>query len=131
MRLVADASAFVEWLLRTPRGTSYGQALHSHELHAPALCDVEVTSALRRALLARTMTVHRVEQALDAYRDLRLIRHGHLALLRAAGSMRDNFSAYDACYVALAHRLDAAFLTADASLARATARHTSVALLDA
>ena len=129
-RLVVDASAMIEWLLRTPRGVSFDPALRTHELHAPALCDVEVLSSLRRVLLTRVMAIARAEQALGVYRDLRLSRHGHLALLTAAISMRENFSAYDACYVALAQRLNAPLLTADASLARATARHTSVELLD-
>jgi predicted nucleic acid-binding protein len=127
--LVVDASAMVEWLLRTPRGLSFDPVLPDHELHVPALCDVEVTSALRRALLAGAMAVAQAEQALGVYRDLLLARHGHLGLLEAAIEMRDNFSTYDACYVALAKRLNARFLTADASLARATARHTSVELL--
>jgi hydrogenase maturation protease len=39
------------------------------------------------------------------------------------------FSAYDACYVALAERLDAALLTADRRLARAVRTHTSVVTL--
>jgi predicted nucleic acid-binding protein len=127
--LVVDASAVVELLLRTPRGISFGPVLHEHELHVPALCDVEVIAALRRTLLARTMVIARAEQALGVYRDLRLARHGHLALLARAIALRDNFTVYDACYVALAQHLDAALLTADAPLARATARHTSVELL--
>jgi predicted nucleic acid-binding protein len=76
------------------------------------------------------MTVVRAGEALSDYRDLRITRHGHLALLAAALEMRDNFTVYDACCVTLAQRLDAALLTADAPLARATARHTSVELLD-
>ena len=104
-------------------------ALETYELHVPALCDVEVASAVRRALLARTMAISRAEQALGDYRDLPLARHGHLALLPAAIAMRDNFSVYDACYVALANRLDAAFLTGDRALARAVTRHTAIELL--
>jgi predicted nucleic acid-binding protein len=127
--LVVDASVVVEWLLGTPHGVSFGPVLRDHELHAPALCDVEVIAALRRTLLARTMVIARAEQALGAYRDLRLVRHGHLALLATTIALRDNFTVYDACYVALAQRLDAALLTADAPLARATARHTSIELL--
>jgi predicted nucleic acid-binding protein len=120
----------VEWLLRTPRGASFDHALQSCELHAPALCDVEVASAFRRALLARTMVTARAEQGLLDYREISLSRHGHLALLADVIELRDNFSAYDACYVVLARRLSAPLLTADASLARATARHTAVELVE-
>lgn len=128
-RLVVDASALVEWLLRTPRGTSFGPVLRAHELHVPALCDVEVAAALRRALLARKLGVPRAEEALSDYRDLPLVRHGHLALLPAVVAMRENFSAYDACYVALAERLEGAFLTGDAGLARAARARSSIEVL--
>jgi predicted nucleic acid-binding protein len=127
--MVVDASAMVEWLLRTPRGQAFTALLREHELHVPALCDVEVASALRRALLARLVAMPRVLQALRIYLDLPLARHGHSALLPSMIAMRDNFSAYDACYVALATRLEAPFLTADQAMARAVARHTSVELV--
>jgi predicted nucleic acid-binding protein len=38
-------------------------------------------------------------------------------------ALRDNFSAYDATYVALAERLDAILVTGDAPLARAVRAH--------
>jgi predicted nucleic acid-binding protein len=127
-RLVIDASALVELLLRTARGVSFGAAVRGRGLHVPAFCDVEVASALRRGLLAGALSISRAEQALDAYRDLPLARHGHLTLLPRIVAIRENFAAYDACYVALAERLEAAFLTADRGLARAVARHTSIPL---
>jgi predicted nucleic acid-binding protein len=43
--------------------------------------------------------------------------------------LRSNFSAYDACYVALAELLGADLLTADERLARAVRTHTAVNLL--
>ena len=128
-RLVVDASALVEWLLRTPRRASFGPVLRAHELHVPALCDVEVAAALRRALLARRLGVRRADEALSDYRDLPLARHGHVALLPAIVAMRDNFSAYDACYVALAERLEGALLTGDTGLARAARARSSIEVL--
>jgi predicted nucleic acid-binding protein len=43
--------------------------------------------------------------------------------------LRSNFTAYDACYVALAESLDADMLTADERLASATPTLTAVAVL--
>ena len=43
--------------------------------------------------------------ALDQYLLMPLTRHGHQALLSRVLGLRSNFSAYDACYVALAERL--------------------------
>ncbi len=116
-----DASALVEYLFGTERGQELGPALTSREteLHVPALCDVEVTAALRRGILLGALAEPRAEQALTAYLDLPLIRHGHQALLPRILGLRANFSAYDATYVALAERLEAPFLTADRRLARA------------
>lgn len=96
----------------------------------PALCDVEVASVLRRGLLAGRLTVERAAEAVEDYLDLPLVRYGHEALLGPVLSLRRNFSAYDACYVALAQVLDADLLTADAPLARAVAAHTDLGLAD-
>lgn len=40
-------------------------------------------------------------------------------LVTSVWSLRDNVTAYDACYVALARRLDCPLVTLDARLARA------------
>jgi predicted nucleic acid-binding protein len=128
--IVADASALVEYLLRTPRSGPVASIVENAEsfLDVPALCDVEVTAALRRLAISGSAEVERVRQALADYLDLRLIRHGHQLLLPRILELRENFSAYDAAYVALAERLGASFLTADEPLARAVRRHTNVAL---
>ena len=89
------------------------------DLNVPALCDIEVAAALRRGLLAGSLSRRRAGQALDDYGDLPLTRHGHQTLLRPILALRHNFSAYDAAYVALAERLGATLLTADQALAKA------------
>jgi predicted nucleic acid-binding protein len=87
---------------------------------------VEVASALRRLLLRGDVSQDRAEQALHDYLDLPLSRSGHRALLGRVLSLRTNFSAYDATYVALAERLGARLLTSDEALARAVQRHTAI-----
>jgi predicted nucleic acid-binding protein len=71
----------------------------------------------------------RAREALTDYLDLPLERHGHPHLVSRALELRGNFSAYDAVYVALAEGVGATLLTADRPLARATRRHTGVAVL--
>ncbi len=131
--MVADASSLVEYLLRTERATPIEEVIESADtdLHVPALCDVEVTAALRRGLLMRRMTETRATQALRDYLDLPLLRHAHGALLERVLNLRKNLSAYDAIYVALAERLGAHLLTADDRLRRATERHAHIAVLPA
>ncbi len=128
--VVADASALVEYLLRTSRAEELGRVVEDPkvDLRAPALCDVEVAAALRRALLAGRMEASRAEQALEDYLDLPLTRHGHESLVARALGLRENFSTYDATYVALAERLGSSLLTADRELSRAVSRHTAVRL---
>lgn len=93
------------------------------DLHVPALCDVEVVAALRRALLARSLTERRAREALADYRALPITRHGPEPFLERALALRHNFSAYDATYVALAEGLRAELMTADEALARAARSH--------
>jgi predicted nucleic acid-binding protein len=99
------------------------------DLHVPALCDVEVSAALRRGLLAGLLTEDRAQAALADYTDLPLTRHGHQRLLARILSLRANFSADDATYVALAEQLRAPLLTADAALVRAVQTHRLVITL--
>jgi predicted nucleic acid-binding protein len=93
------------------------------------LCDVEVVAGLRRALLRHLVSAERADLALQHYLLLPLVRHGHQALLPRVLELRSNFSAYDACYVALAERLGAELLTADERLSRAVRTHMTIGLL--
>jgi predicted nucleic acid-binding protein len=121
----------VEYLLRTERAGPVEAIIRAPDIdiHTPALCDVEVTAALRRALLLRALSERRAADALNDYLDLPLTRHGHQALLRRVIDLRSNLSAYDATYVALAERLGGSVLTMDDSLARAVRRHLALDVL--
>ena len=46
-------------------------------------------------------------------------RYPHDVLLERIWELRDNLTAYDACYVALAETLDCCLVTADARISRA------------
>ena len=127
-RLVVDASALIEWLMRTHHGASVAATLppsSSTYRHCATSRSPPGSPCAARAHADDLSS----RAGARAYRDLPLTRHGHLALLPAMIALRDNFSAFDACYVALANRLDAAFLTGDRALARAVTRHTSISLV--
>ncbi|MHB1783480.1 MAG: type II toxin-antitoxin system VapC family toxin [Acidimicrobiales bacterium] len=92
----------------------------SHErLAAPELVDLEVSSVLRRLLLAGRLPLRRANLAMADLADLALRRVSHRALLQRSWSLRDNLTIYDASYVALAELLGTILVTADARLARA------------
>ena len=57
--------------------------------------------------------------ALDVFRRLGMTRYPVFSLLDRVWELRDNLSAYDASYVALAELLDCNLLTADARRSRA------------
>jgi predicted nucleic acid-binding protein len=89
-------------------------------LIAPELLDLEVLSAWRRVARAGRFPPRRAQQALDDLDRLAVRRARLRLLIPRIWELRDNLSAYDASYVALAEALDAPLLTADARLTRAT-----------
>lgn len=99
------------------------------DLQVPALCDVEVAAGLRRAVRRQILSDQRAALAIEDYVDLPLTRHGHQSLLGRILDLRENFSAYDATYVALAEQLGGELLTADEHLSRATRAHTGIGVL--
>jgi predicted nucleic acid-binding protein len=111
----------VEYLLRTDRAGPLETVIQAPDtdLHVPALCDVEVSAALRRALLLGAVDELRALEAIDDYLVLPLTTHGHRPLVHRMLALRQNFTAYDSTYVALAERIGAVLLTADRGLMRA------------
>jgi predicted nucleic acid-binding protein len=119
--IVVDASALLEFLLQTPLGTRVEARLlrDEDEFHSPHLVDVEVTQGLRRLVRAGELSPNRAADAIADLADLDLYRHSHFDLLARAWKLRENITAYDAMYVALAEALDAPIVTCDTPLAKA------------
>jgi len=129
--IVVDASAALELLLGTQRGTAWREALsRRHErLCAPYLLDVEVLHVLRRYERAGDVSSARGLAALDDLRELPLHRYPHEPLLPRMWNMRRNVTGYDAAYVALAEVLEVPLVTADARLASSPGHRARVELL--
>jgi predicted nucleic acid-binding protein len=119
--IVLDASAIVELLL----GTNPGRAIAARiadpalGLHVPHLADIEVAQALRRYVREGALDAASAASALEDLRSLDLERHAHEPLLDRIWALRENLTAYDGAYVALAEALDTILLTCDGRLARA------------
>jgi predicted nucleic acid-binding protein len=128
--IVIDASAAVEWLLHSSAGRNIEKRAYkgSDSLHAPHLLDLEVAHALRRLVREHAVSPERAEHVLIDLLDLRILHHPHSLLLPRIWQLRNNLSAYDAAYVALAERLDAALLTRDSRLAAATGHAARIEL---
>jgi predicted nucleic acid-binding protein len=118
--LVVDASALVVALSDDgPDGDLVRRRLRGESLAAPELVDLEVVSVLRKQLAIGALDGRRAGLALTDLADLPLRRAPHLPLLARCWELRDNFTVYDAAYVALAEVLDAPLVTADSRLGRA------------
>ena len=119
--IVVDASVLAPALADDGvDGDLVRQRLRGERLVAPELVDLEVVSTLRRAVRAGRLDKRRSGQALDDLTALPLRRVPHLPLLARVWELRDNLTAYDASYVALAEMLDCPLLTADGGIGKAS-----------
>ena len=117
--IVVEASARVEALVGNPADPHLLAAIADEDLHAPALLDFEVASALRGHLLAGKLSQARCAEAVEDFAALNIERHQMTALLGHVLDLRDNFTVYDAAYVVLAQALDAPLVTADLKMREA------------
>jgi len=126
--IVLDASAALEVLLRAAGNRQLvTRTLSSAELLvAPHLLDLEVAHVLRRFVAGGELTAARAEQALADYDDLRIARYPHRPLLPRIWQLRENYTAYDAAYLALAEALGAPLVTCDRRLATAPGHRATV-----
>jgi predicted nucleic acid-binding protein len=129
--IVLDASAAIEWLLRSPAGAKIDQRIFSpsESLHAPHLLDVEVIQVLRRYVRDKALTAQRGQEALEDFADIPLSRYPHDFLIPRIWELPSTLTAYDAAYVALAELLDAPLLTCDSKIASASGHYANVEVL--
>ena len=130
--IVLDASALVELILDTSTGELVADRIANpaEGLHVPHLADIEVVQALRRYVREGEIDADAGETALDDLRALDLQRHAHEPLLKRVWDLRQNLTAYDAVYVALAEVLDGVLLTCDRRLSQAPGMSRRVMLVD-
>jgi predicted nucleic acid-binding protein len=129
--IVVDASAMLETLLRRPAAATVEKLLFEpfQTLHAPHLLDVEVAQVVRRFAANGEIDAERGRAALADLADFPLRRYPHDLLLPRVWDLRNNLTAYDAMYVALAEALDAPLLTRDKRLATAPGHHARIELV--
>jgi predicted nucleic acid-binding protein len=132
--LVIDASATADLLLARPVAKKVARHIADHDadLHVPHLLDIEVVSAIRRVVASGDASPARGQDAITDLLDLPLVRYPHEILVPRIWELRQNFSSYDAAYLALAESLTESgvpLLTTDKRFARATRVHSGVELL--
>jgi predicted nucleic acid-binding protein len=118
--LVVDSSAVLEALAaRDPAPNLVERLAADGDLHAPHLIDTEILYALRRMLRRGQISAERAHDARTDVTDLTLVRYPHEPLNDRVWELRENLTAYDATFVALAEALDVPLVTCDARLAAA------------
>lgn len=114
--IVVDASAALSALMNAGPAR---EALANEQLHAPHLIDSEVASGLRRLVATGRIAADAGWSALETWGRMGFTRYPTHGLLERIWALRDNLSAHDAGYVALAESLGCSLLTADGRISRA------------
>jgi predicted nucleic acid-binding protein len=129
--IVIESSAMVDALVDEPVNAHLLALLADEELHAPALLDFEVASALRGHALGGRLDQLRLEEAIEDFSGFRIERHQMTDLLAHIMELRENFTVYDAAYVILARALEAPVVTADTKMREAERFGVDVRILGA
>jgi predicted nucleic acid-binding protein len=131
LAVVVDASTVIELLSGATSAVAIDERLRNEktDIHAPHLIDLEVAHAFRHAFLGGRITDEDGQRMFAEFDTLAIVRHSHLQLLGRIWALRQNLSAYDAAYVALAERLDVPLLTLDARLSRSSGHTARIELV--
>lgn len=113
--IVLDASAMVEALVGREVDDGLLDAL-AGEVAAPHVLDVEVLSVLRGLVLGGKLRPALADAARADHFDLVIARHDTAPLAERIWELRQQYTSYDAAYLALAEALDAPLYTCDAKL---------------
>lgn len=113
--IVIDASLALELFLRTLRASEIKDRIEAagRDMAAPEVFDLEIIQTLRRLSHRGVIAPERAAQALDVFRHAPVDRYSHRLLVSRIWDLRDNLTAYDAAYFALAELLDAPLWTRD------------------
>ena len=124
MRLVVDASVAVKWLVEEEDSEAADRLLEQrHELFAPRLLASEVGNALWRKVRMGELERSRAGALAAAISEMAISWMGDEVICSDAVrlSLALDHPVYDCVYLALAHRIGATLVTADARFANSLA----------
>jgi predicted nucleic acid-binding protein len=128
--LVVDASVLAPVLAdRSGDGQRFRNRLRGEVVVGPDLLRIEVTSVLRRHANAGLLTPRQARAAMNDLLDFPITVFPTRPLLRRVWELRQNLTAYDGCYVALAEAVDSRLVTADRRLATTPGLRCAVEVL--
>ena len=125
---VLDASAMIELFVRDETNPDLRRRVLTGSGVAPELIDLESANVVRKMVLRRDIAAAEAHEALGEIRDSPVTRISHRPLIGRVWELRDNITAYDAAYVALAELCGVPILTCDAKLARSSGHDAEIEL---
>lgn len=125
---VLDTSAVIDFLLVDGVAPEVGTLLADGPAAAPDLLVFEVLAVLRRDIASGELEPKRAAGAVEDLGDLPVDLFPTLPLRRRAFELRENLTAADALFVALAEMLDEPLATKDRPLATAAREHAGIAV---
>jgi predicted nucleic acid-binding protein len=127
---VLDTSAVVDFLLGVGVATQVEALMTTEgEIVAPDLLIFEALAVLRREARRAEITADRATGAVEDLGDLPIELFPSMPLRQRAWTLRHNFTAADALFVALAEQLGEPLATKDAALAAEAAKHATVEVM--
>lgn len=126
---VVDSSALIHVLVGRPTNPHLVDRLAGEDfLHVPHLIDLELLQTLRGLVHRSEITAEQAAIARSQFDDLALARYPHHPLRDRIWQLRDNLTAYDGAYVALAEAIEAPLVTIDGRLARSSGHGADIEL---
>lgn len=123
---VVDTSALIEALVGRSPDTSLRWWVVHRQLVAPELIDLEAAHVLRGLTLKGALPAGDARAVLGDIESAGFTRMSHRPLLSRIWQLRQNATAYDAAYIALAELLNVPLLTCDAKLNGVSGHRASV-----
>ena len=126
--LVVDTSAVLTALAGGAPPALLRRLGEDGDLHAPHLLDTEILHALRRLTQTGDITADRAADIRTDMADLAVTRYPHEPVSDRVWALRENLTAYDATFVALAEALGVPLVTCDRRLAGAPGHAATIEL---
>lgn len=117
--IVLDASVVVDLLLGARFRIDIAARLQKEApALAPEIVDLEVANVFRKLIGRGAIDARRGQICFADYLSMPILRQSHRPLVGRIWALRENVTAYDAAYIALAEAAGVSFLTRDTALAR-------------
>ena len=118
--IVVDTSVVFDFCINSEKVPLLREVLFAGgSLVAPEIIELEFIQVLRRRLRKGIVDADQAETVLANFQDMNVTCFPHGILRERVWAMRENLTAYDAAFFALAMHVDAPLWTRDAKFARA------------